>query len=130
MHQLAVRISYARAIETIARALFANLKILGGVAILEDKTNRFRRVEAVSQQDVFAREPELLEESRQYHAMLPFTQLDVLLVDEIVEQSDKSIVCRKTFHPDEYFFQGHYPGYPLVPGVILCESAMQAVAKR
>lgn len=83
MHQLAVRISYARAIQTIAHALFANLKILGGVAILEDKTNRFRRVEAVSQQDIFAREPELLEESRQYHAMLPFKQLDVLLVDEI-----------------------------------------------
>jgi len=83
MHQLAVRISYARAIQTIAQALFANLKILGGVAILEDKTNRFRRVEAISQQAVFTREPELLEESRQYHAMLPFTQLDVLLVDEI-----------------------------------------------
>jgi len=83
MHQLAVRISYARAIESIAHALFANLPILGGVAILEDMTNRFRRVEAVAQEAVFAREPELLEESRQFHAMLPFTQLDVLLVDEI-----------------------------------------------
>jgi hypothetical protein len=83
MHQLAVRISYTRAIKSIAHALFSNLRILGGIGILEDKTNKFRRVEAVPQDAVFEREPELLQESRQYHAMLPFTQLDVLLVDEI-----------------------------------------------
>lgn len=83
MHQLAVRISYARAIQSLARALFSSLRILGGIAILEDKTNKFRRLEAVPQNAVFEREPELLRESRQYHAMLPFTQLDVLLVDEI-----------------------------------------------
>ena len=52
----------------------------------------------------------------------------MLLVDEIVERTEDSIVCRKTFREDEYFFQGHYPEFPLVPGVILCESAMQAGA--
>ncbi len=52
----------------------------------------------------------------------------MLLVDEIVSQDASRIVCRKTFRPDEFFFQGHYPDHPLVPGVILCESAMQAGA--
>ncbi len=52
----------------------------------------------------------------------------MLLVDEIVEQSASTIVCRKTFRDDEFFFQGHYPDQPLVPGVILCEAAMQAGA--
>ena len=52
----------------------------------------------------------------------------MLLIDEIIERTDDRIVCRKTFHAEEYFFQGHYPDYPLVPGVILCESAMQAGA--
>jgi len=52
----------------------------------------------------------------------------MLLVDEIVRRDEQSIVCRKTFRRDEFFFQGHYPGYPLVPGVILCEAAMQAGA--
>lgn len=52
----------------------------------------------------------------------------MLLVDEIVSQADDQIVCRKTIHPDEYFLQGHYPSFPVVPGVILVESCMQAGA--
>ena len=51
-----------------------------------------------------------------------------LYVDTIVERKEDGIVCRKTFEPDEYFFAGHYPDFPLVPGVILCEAAMQAAA--
>lgn len=61
------------------------------------------------------------------HAAIPHRS-PMLLVDEIVEQSDDKIVCRKTFRDDEFFFQGHYPGFPIVPGVILCECAMQAGA--
>lgn len=52
----------------------------------------------------------------------------MLLLDEIVQRGPDLIVCRKTFRPDEHFFDGHYPGNPLVPGVILCECCMQAGA--
>ena len=51
-----------------------------------------------------------------------------LLVDEIVEQSDDRIVCRKRFTGDEFWYRGHYPEFPLTPGVLLCEAAMQAGA--
>jgi 3-hydroxyacyl-[acyl-carrier-protein] dehydratase len=51
-----------------------------------------------------------------------------LLLDEIVEQSDSRIVCRKRFTGDEFWYAGHYPSFPLTPGVLLCEAAMQAGA--
>ncbi len=51
-----------------------------------------------------------------------------LLIDEIVEQGDSLIVCRKKFTGDESWYRGHYPDYPITPGVILCEAAMQAGA--
>jgi 3-hydroxyacyl-[acyl-carrier-protein] dehydratase len=51
-----------------------------------------------------------------------------LLVDEIVEQSDARIVCRKRFTGDEFWFRGHYPEFPLTPGVLLVEAGMQAGA--
>jgi 3-hydroxyacyl-[acyl-carrier-protein] dehydratase len=51
-----------------------------------------------------------------------------LLIDEIVEQSDVRIVCRKRFTGDEFWYRGHYPHFPITPGVLLCEAAMQAGA--
>ncbi len=51
-----------------------------------------------------------------------------LLIDRLVLEEDNAIECEKTFSGEEYFFAGHYPHYPLVPGVLLCEAAMQAGA--
>lgn len=51
-----------------------------------------------------------------------------LLVDRILERSADRIRCSKRFDEKEYFFAGHYPGFPIVPGVLLCEAAMQAGA--
>ena len=51
-----------------------------------------------------------------------------LFIDEIVRWDESEIVCKKTFTGQEFFFAGHYPHYPLTPGVILCEAAMQAGA--
>ena len=52
----------------------------------------------------------------------------MLLVDEIVYRTEDTIVTKKTFRPEEFFLQGHYPGHPIVPGVILCEATVQSGA--
>lgn len=52
----------------------------------------------------------------------------MLLVDEIVRRDDSSIVARKTFRENEHFFDGHFPGDPIVPGIIQCECCLQTGA--
>lgn len=52
----------------------------------------------------------------------------MLLVEEVLELASTRIVCRKEVRADDFFLQGHYPDNPIVPGVILCEFAMQAGA--
>lgn len=51
-----------------------------------------------------------------------------LFVDRIVEISESGAVCERTIRADEDFFRGHYPGNPIMPGVLLCEATFQAAA--
>ncbi|WP_342438346.1 3-hydroxyacyl-ACP dehydratase FabZ family protein [Paenibacillus sp. FSL L8-0436] len=51
-----------------------------------------------------------------------------LFVDNIVGFTQEQIVCEKLFRGDEQFFIGHFPGNPIVPGVILIETLAQAAA--
>jgi len=55
-------------------------------------------------------------------------RLPMRLLDEIVEEGEGFVICKKTFHEDDFFVQGHFPDYPLVPGVIQCECCLQAGA--
>ncbi len=51
-----------------------------------------------------------------------------LWIDEIIEELSDGLVARKLISPDLDVFRGHYPGQPVLPGVLLCEAAMQAGA--
>ncbi len=51
-----------------------------------------------------------------------------LFVDEIVEIAANRIVTHTLANPQADFFRGHYPGHPVMPGVLLCECCFQAGA--
>lgn len=51
-----------------------------------------------------------------------------LFVDEIVSESADGLIARRTWRAEEDFYKGHYPGAPITPGVLLCESVFQAAA--
>ncbi|MBP5285259.1 MAG: 3-hydroxyacyl-ACP dehydratase FabZ [Kiritimatiellae bacterium] len=51
-----------------------------------------------------------------------------LFLDRVVEAGEKSSVGTVTFGPERDFFRGHFPEYPIVPGVILLEAMAQSAA--
>lgn len=51
-----------------------------------------------------------------------------LWLDRICELKENSILAEKKLEPDLDVFSGHYPDYPLMPGVLLCEAVFQAGA--
>ena len=50
-----------------------------------------------------------------------------LLVDRVIDFVDgKQLVAVKSVTANEPFFTGHFPGHPIMPGVIICEALVQA----
>ena len=46
-------------------------------------------------------------------------------ISGILELDEEHIVGFHRFREDEYFYQGHFPGFPVTPGVILIETMAQ-----
>jgi 3-hydroxyacyl-[acyl-carrier-protein] dehydratase len=51
-----------------------------------------------------------------------------LLVDRILEIGEGRILTLKNVSFNEPFFQGHFPGYPVMPGVLIVEAMAQSGA--
>ena len=51
-----------------------------------------------------------------------------LFIDEIVEIREDGVTCKRKIRLEEPQFEGHYPGNPIMPGVLLCEACFQTGA--
>jgi len=49
-----------------------------------------------------------------------------LLIDRVVELSAERVAAIKNVTINEPFFQGHFPGHPIMPGVLIVEAMAQA----
>ena len=67
---------------------------------------------------------EVVMDVNQVKEMLPH-RYPFLLVDKIIELSDKHVVGVKNITANEQFFQGHFPGNPIFPGVLQMEALAQ-----
>ncbi|MDR2403331.1 MAG: 3-hydroxyacyl-ACP dehydratase FabZ [Spirochaetaceae bacterium] len=64
-------------------------------------------------------------ENTEITALLPHRD-PFLFVDEILRADREEIRARHVFTEGAFFFRGHFPRYPVVPGVILIETMAQS----
>ena len=70
--------------------------------------------------------PKTMLDVNEIMAILPH-RYPLLLIDRIVEmERKKRIVALKNVTINEPFFAGHFPGYPIMPGVLIVEAIAQA----
>ena len=81
MHRAASRIGHERAIRGMAKTIVAHAPVLGGIAILENQFHETARLVAVPRAAMETAEETLLVEARALMPLLPFEEIDLLIVD-------------------------------------------------
>jgi Domain of unknown function (DUF362) len=82
-HRAAARLGHELVIRSMASMLLGKVPIVCGVALLEDSLHQLARIEVIRREAIEAREEALFVQAKQWMPKLPFTEIDVLIIDEI-----------------------------------------------
>ncbi|HEY3899874.1 MAG TPA: lactate racemase domain-containing protein [Chthoniobacter sp.] len=83
MHRAAMRLGYEPVIRGMARVVFGKAPVLGGLAIIENQFHETARLQYVPANELETAEVALLAESRALMPLLPFEEIDLLIIDRI-----------------------------------------------
>jgi hypothetical protein len=82
-HAAFAQLGYEKIIREVAALTFAQMPVVAGVGIVEDHRGKTHAVEAFPVEAIVAGEERLLVRARELLAVLPFDELDLLVVDEM-----------------------------------------------
>jgi hypothetical protein len=82
-HAAFARLGYEKIIREVAAVMFTHVPIVAGVGIVEDHRGKTHAIEAFPVDAIVANEERLLVRARELLAVLPFDELDLLVVDEM-----------------------------------------------
>jgi len=82
-HREASRKGYEPTLIEVSSVILNKLPPVFGLALVEDACHQLAQIEAMTGAQIPSREPELLRQARAWMPSLPFSQIDVLIIDEM-----------------------------------------------
>jgi len=100
-HRATMQIDFDELVADIAPKVMAACGVVAGLAVLENAYDETARIEAIAPDKFITREPELLRLAETWFPKLPFSEVDLLLVDQIGKNisgscMDTNVIGRKT----------------------------------